>query len=43
MKLVWEIQNYPVINFPKYGACQLRDKKKLEDLLESSESSMSLH
>ena len=43
MKLVWEIQTYPVINFPKYGACQLRDIKKLEDSLESSESSMLLH
>ena len=31
MKLVWEIQTYPVINFPKYVACHLHDKKKLED------------
>ena len=43
MKLVWEIQTYPVIKFPKYVACQLRDIKKLEDQLEMSECSMLLH
>ena len=43
MKLVWEIQIYPVIKFPKYVACQLRDIKKLEDSLEMSEGSLLLH
>ena len=33
MKLVWEIQIYPVIKFPKYVAYQVRDIKKLEDSL----------
>ena len=33
MKLVWEIQTYPVINFPKKVAGQVRDIKKLEDAL----------
>ena len=32
-----------VINFPKKVAGQVRDIKKLEDSLESSESSMFLH